>query len=265
MELVQHESGAPMRAGSWGSFRRKATLSLLVACGLVAAGGTPAAHASGDTHRYYRFVIDSVAPNTDGLSSVNELRLKIGGVWLENSNGTLGSQTHGEVRFGPAVGTSYTATVDVPANGQDLGLLFNGLNDVSWVAGIGYSPRPFGGVAGDVTPADAITAVFDFGLAPVALEGMRVFGDPWANGGAAGAEAPDRFRIQYSDNGTDWTTVFQTDEDVVTHDGEGYDALIVFLFLPPTGAAPHALLVASGVFLVVGIVLSGFHRRPLGA
>jgi len=252
-----------MRAGSWGSFTRKATLSLVVACGLVAAGGTLAAHASGDTHRYYRFVIDSVGPNTDGLSSVNELQLKIGGVWLENSNGNIGDYTHGEVRFGPAVGTSYTATVDVPANAQDLGKLFNGIDNVSWVAGIEYSPRPFGGVAGDATTADAITAVFDFGLAPVALDGMRVFGDPWANGGAAGAEAPDRFRIQYSDNGTDWTTGFQTGEDVVTHDGQGYDALIVFL--PPTGAAPHALLVAAGVFLVVGIVLSGFHRRPLGA
>jgi len=196
-------------------------MSWLIA-GLMATISLSASGYAPPTHRYYRFVIDSVSSSTDGLSSVNELQLKIGGQWLVNSNGTVGNNKHGLVRFGPAVGTSYEATVDLTDEccSRDLGLLFDGLDNVSWVAG--YPTPFFGGATGDSLAPDSVSATFDFGASPIALEGMRIFGDPYF----AGTEAPDRFKIQYSENGVDFFTVYKTDHDVGTFSGTGYEALM---------------------------------------
>jgi hypothetical protein len=186
---------------------------------------------SQQAHRYYRFVIDSVGSNTDGLSSVNELQVKVGGQWLINSNDNIGSNTHGLVRFGPSAGTYYQATVDLTDEccSRDLSQLFDGIDAVAWVAGYPYGAFAIG-ATGDSLVADSIWAKFDFGNDPIALEGMRVFGDPWDNASAAGAEAPDRFRIQYSDNGVDYVTAYQTSEDAVTFSGTGFDAPLEIIF-----------------------------------
>jgi hypothetical protein len=209
---------------------RRNSLRIIVAL-LGAVASLSASAYAPPTHRYYRFVIDSVGSNTDGYSSVNELQLKIDGVWQVNSNSSVGNNTHGLVRFGPSIGTSYQATVDLTDEccSRDLSQLFDGLDDVAWVAGVPYKAFSTG-ATGDSLVDDSIWATFDFGDNPIALDGMRVFGDPWDNGTAAGAEAPDRFRIQYSNNGVDYVTVYQTHKNDVTFSGAGFDALLEAIF-----------------------------------
>jgi hypothetical protein len=197
----------------------------LLKCGIVCCFSALAfsSQASLMTYQYYRLVIDSVGSNTDGYSSVNEIQLKIDGSWQINANSSVGNNTSGNMTFG----TVHQATVTLVDQccGFDISRLFNGANDLSWVAGVPYKAFEIGG-NGDSITANSIWALFDFGTAPVALEGMRIFGDPWDNGGASGAEAPDQFRIQSSDDGVNFQTLFQTTSNVITHNGLGFDALI---------------------------------------
>ena len=223
------------RSGSSNLFAL--TFTLLMS-GLLFSGQAFAA-----PHQYHRFVLDSVGAGgkQTGNSSVNEIQLKVDGVWLANSNSNIGlMNSPGLVRFGPlSGGTSYNATVTLVFNaccGRDLSMLFDGNDAVAWVNLGTWSGDP----DGDSLTLNSVMAIFDFGDSPVEIEGMRIFGDPYSSG----TEAPDRFRIEYSDDGSNYTTAYETDSDVLTWGVNGFDALITPTAPPP--AAPTLLSAVAG-------------------
>ena len=223
------------RSGSSNLFAL--TFTLLMS-GLLFSGQAFAA-----PHQYHRFVLDSVGAGgkQTGNSSVNEIQLKVDGVWLANSNSSIGSMNSpGLVRFGPlSGGTSYNATVTLVFDaccGRDLSMLFDGNDAVAWVNLGTWSGDP----DGDSLTLNSVMAIFDFGDSPVEIEGMRIFGDPYSSG----TEAPDRFRIEYSDDGSNYTTAYETDSDVLTWGVNGFDALITPTAPPP--AAPTLLSAVAG-------------------
>lgn len=173
----------------------------------------PTGGSANSPHRYYRLIIDSVKA-TDGYSSINELEFKINGAWQVNATAPVGQSKNGPVTLG-----AYTAVVTLTTNccGRDLSLLFNNnTTEVAWVSTDTLEPTFDTNGNCDSLIDDGTYALFDFGQTPVKIQALRIYGDPWTFKGIEGAESPDRFRLQFSDDGVNFITAYFAPGDTNT-------------------------------------------------